>query len=47
MKKETNYQRIVQWLRQRGVRAEVAKPRISLPSYWQCIEPGISKSSSL
>lgn len=47
MKKETNYQRIVQWLRQRGVRAEIAKPRISLPSYRQCIEPAASKSSSL
>ncbi|WP_167359632.1 hypothetical protein [Parageobacillus thermantarcticus] len=47
MKKETNYERIVQWLQRRGVRAEIAKPRISLPSYRQCIEPAVSKSTSL
>jgi hypothetical protein len=47
MKKNTNYKQIVKWLQQRGVRAEIAKPRISLPSYRQCIEPAASKSSSL
>ncbi|AEH46312.1 hypothetical protein [Parageobacillus thermoglucosidasius] len=38
MKKETDYRRIVQWLLQRGVRAELVKPRVLLPSYRKCME---------